>query len=71
MEINTADILKLRKLAHCKVCKNDTFMVKQTGTDFILSCTLCQKEKTIPASKIKLCVKEVVSTTFRPQIIEM
>lgn len=71
MEINKHDIVILKKLSHCKLCKNDTFHVTQTGTDFKCKCSICKNEKIIPAKHLKRCVKEVItSLSSRPCIMD-
>lgn len=70
MEINQNDIVILKKLSHCKICKNDTFRVTQTGTNFVFKCSCCNNEKTISSLKIKLCVKEVISTLHKPTVCD-
>ncbi len=66
MEINANDIVKLKKISHCKSCKNDTFSVVKTGTEFVFKCCCCRQEKTISSIKLKICVKEVMSTIYKP-----
>lgn len=62
MEINSNDIVRFKKLSCCKTCKNDTFIVTQTGTDFKFKCNCCNYQKTLSSKKIKTCIKEVIST---------
>lgn len=71
MEINTNDIVILKKLKHCNVCSNDTFRVIQTGTKFIFKCNDCKKEKTISAGKVKFYVKEVIPIITGGKLMEM
>lgn len=70
MEINVSDIIRLKKLSHCKICKNDTFMTIKTGTEFIFKCDCCKTQKIISAKKLKFHIKEVISTINTPTILD-